>query len=205
MTLTWTPPDSDNGSPITGYIVEKRDRMSTRWTKVTRETVTELTYTVTGLNEGNEYDFRVSAENKAGVGEPSQPSKSTIAKPPYDKPDAPEHPSISNITASSMTLNWSPPLSDGGSPVTGYLIEKKDRFSSRWSRVNDYSTQDVEFIVSGLKQGSEYEFRVAAENKAGVGKPSKSTGYKVAKPPYGELIVNTIWQCNYQKLLYGFY
>ena len=123
---------------------------------------------------------------------------------PPDKPDAPGQPSISNITASSMTLNWSVPSSDGGSPVTGYLIEKKDRFSSRWSRVNDYSTQDVEFIVSGLKQGSEYEFRVAAENKAGVGKPSESSGYKVAKPPYGESIVHTSL-CNYQMFLNGFY
>ncbi|XP_038047568.1 titin-like [Patiria miniata] len=184
MTVTWSPPESDNGSRITGYIIEKRDRMSTRWTKVNRETVTETTYSVTGLTEGSEYEFRVSAGNKAGVGEPSEPSRSTVAKPPYDEPDAPGQPSISNITASSMTLTWTPPPSDGGSPITGYIIEKKDRFSSRWSRVNDYSTQDVEYIVSGLKQGSEYEFRVAAENKAGVGKPSESTGYKVAKPQY---------------------
>lgn len=40
---------------------------------------------VNGLVEGNEYQFRVIAVNKAGQSEPSRPCASFIAKPRYCK------------------------------------------------------------------------------------------------------------------------
>ena len=83
MTLSWTPPDSDGGAPITKYILEKKEAFSSRWSEVTKVTSTE--FKVTGLKEGSEYQFRVSAENKAGVGKPSEPSESKVAKLPYGK------------------------------------------------------------------------------------------------------------------------
>lgn len=84
MHLRWAEPDTDGGSPVTGYVVEKRDRFSTRWTPVvTRGEVREASLTVTGLVESQEYEFHVAAQNKAGVGKFSEPSKPTVAKPPY--------------------------------------------------------------------------------------------------------------------------
>ena len=83
MTVTWSPPESDGGSPITGYILEMRDTSSTRWVKVSRESITETTFKVKDLNEGTQYEFRVTAENKAGLGKPSDVSKAWIAKSKY--------------------------------------------------------------------------------------------------------------------------
>ena len=40
-------------------------------------------FTVTKLREGSKYTFRVSAENKAGQGKPSEPSATIIPKKPY--------------------------------------------------------------------------------------------------------------------------
>ena len=44
------------------------------------ERVTEPSYKVTGLEEDHEYEFRIAAENKAGVGEFSESTIPTMAK-----------------------------------------------------------------------------------------------------------------------------
>lgn len=41
-----------------------------------------------------------------------------------------------DITATSANLSWQAPVDNGGSPITNYLIEKKQPQSSRWSKVN---------------------------------------------------------------------
>jgi titin len=49
----------------------------------------DLSTVVAELVEGNEYEFRVAAENKAGIGEFSPPSIPIMAKDPWDKPGKP--------------------------------------------------------------------------------------------------------------------
>ena len=85
MVITWTPPASDGGSPITHYIVEKKDKTSTRWVRAHRDTVKETTLKVEDLTLGNEYQYRVAAVNKAGQGPFSEPSQPKLAKHPYGK------------------------------------------------------------------------------------------------------------------------
>jgi len=45
-----------------------------------KETVDKTSYTVTGLTAGATYEFRVTAENKAGLGPASEPSRPAAAK-----------------------------------------------------------------------------------------------------------------------------
>ena len=85
MTVSWTPPKSDGGSPIIGYKVERKETTSTRWIKVNADLVSKTSLLVTGLTEKSEYQFRVTAENKAGPGPASEPSDVYMAKPPYGK------------------------------------------------------------------------------------------------------------------------
>ena len=91
---------------------------------------------------------------------------------------------VTDITKSTVDLTWTPPDFDGGSPITNYVIEMKDRFSVRWSTVS--KPNKTAFKVTNLRAGSEYEFQVRAENKAGVSEPSPSTKPVVAKDAYGE-------------------
>ena len=85
-----------------------------------------------------------------------------------------------------MTVSWTPPKSDGGSKVTGYTVEMKQDFSPRWLMVTS-NALETSYNVTLLTTGSEYQFRVAAENRAGTGKFSKPSETVVAKHPYGKL------------------
>lgn len=77
--LKWTVPEKDGGSPITNYIVEKRDVRRKGWQAVDT-TVKELKYTVTPLNEGSLYVFRVAAENAVGQSDYCELEDSVLAK-----------------------------------------------------------------------------------------------------------------------------
>jgi hypothetical protein len=76
------PWQEDGGSPITNYIVEKQDVKTGKWEPVSKF-ARNTTFEVMGLTEGNEYNFRVSAENEFGVSEPLETALSTAAQYPY--------------------------------------------------------------------------------------------------------------------------
>ena len=81
MELKWNPPDNDGGSPITGYIIEKKEKGSPKWVKAAEVKGPNCKGRADNLEEGQQYEFRVRAINDAGPGEPSKASKSIIAKP----------------------------------------------------------------------------------------------------------------------------
>lgn len=89
---------------------------------------------------------------------------------------------VEEITEKQATLTWSPPLSDGGSEITDYVIQKKDRFSPRFSDAGEVPGDETKFTVKGLKEGDEYEFRIVPKNKAGEGKPSVPVSVKAVAP-----------------------
>ncbi|CAF3924773.1 unnamed protein product, partial [Adineta steineri] len=86
-------------------------------------------------------------------------------------------------TSESITLQWARPQIDGGNPVRGYLIEKKEKETDRWIPVNREPVAGTEYIVPGLVDGKEYEFRVAAVNRAGPREYAKTEGPIQARPP----------------------
>ena len=94
---------------------------------------------------------------------------------PTDVPGQPGTPEVKDATSTSLTIKWTPPESDGGSPITNYIVEQSERFSPRWTRVSTDTLTSCEFTVKNLPEGNTYQFRVSAENKAGVGKPSAAT------------------------------
>lgn len=55
------------------------------WEKAYESKMPLCSALITGLVEGNEYQFRVIAVNKAGESEPSDASKTFVAKPRFRK------------------------------------------------------------------------------------------------------------------------
>lgn len=91
----------------------------------------------------------------------------------------------------SMTINWEEPEDDGGTPITGYWLERKETTGKRWTRVTRDPIRPIgmgeSFVVSGLIEGSQYLFRVSAINAAGPGLASPPTDPIFARDPIGEL------------------
>lgn len=59
---------------------------ASRWVRCNTERIhPKVEYWVTELLQGCEYEFRVSAENEVGAGDPSPPSKPVFAKDPIGK------------------------------------------------------------------------------------------------------------------------
>lgn len=171
--LTWDRPPSDGGSRIQGYKVEYRDVTDTNWTSANDFLVKETTYTVHSLLVNHDYEFRVKAKNAAGFSKYSPPSKTVKMKGKYSVPSPPGTPVVTKIGRNYVDLKWTPPESDGGSRITGYMVEKRE-VGGTWVKCNDYNVVDTHYTVLNLTEGSDVEFRVYAINAAGKSEPSQS-------------------------------
>lgn len=169
MMIEWRPPKDDGGSPITNYIVEKRESNKETWGGVSSSSLA-TSINITRLQKGTEYVVRVRAQNKMGIGAPLE-SKPTVAEHSFMPPSPPGKPQTSDVSEDAVTLSWTMPLSDGGSQITGYIIERRHK-GGKWIRVNKTPCKDMRYRVLGLFEGSEYEFRIFAENIAGYSGPS---------------------------------
>jgi len=83
VTLSWTGPEHDGGSPILGYVVEKRDSMMNMWSQAAKVDKDTFTVKVTNLFEGQNYLFRVAAENQSGRGAYAELPKPVTARLPF--------------------------------------------------------------------------------------------------------------------------
>lgn len=99
-----------------------------------------------------------------------------------DEPNAPSKPKIIDWDKDFVDLEWEPPINDGGSPITGYVIEKREKGTSRWMKAGEMKEPVTKGRAEDLEEGLEYEFRVRAVNKAGQGEPSPPSDSIIPKP-----------------------
>jgi hypothetical protein len=78
-------------------------------------------------------------------------------------------------------LSWTAPTSDGGSAITDYVIQYL--YGGTWIPFVDGTSNSTSAIVTGLTNGTAYDFRVAAVNSAGQGNWSTSIASTPATVP----------------------
>ena len=98
-----------------------------------------------------------------------------------------------------VTLSWTAPEHDGGSPILGYVVDKRDSMMNMWSNAAKVDKDTFTVKVTNLFEGQNYLFRVAAENQCGRGAYVELPKPVVAKLPYGKFVHCMAWQC------YGFF
>ena len=92
-----------------------------------------------------------------------------------DKPGKPGTPEVKEATKTSATLAWTAPSDNGGSDITNYVVEYRADGAFKWKRATESVVASTTYVVKGLEENIKYEFRVAAENRAGVGPPSEGS------------------------------
>ena len=100
------------------------------------------------------------------------------------KPGAPADVHVTDVYKDSCALSWVPPLSDGGTDITGYHVEVRAGRSAHWTRVTVSPVCDTRHNISRLSPATSYEFRVIAENRKGCGEPSMPCLSFVTKDPW---------------------
>jgi hypothetical protein len=109
---------------------------------------------VSGLQGGSEYTFKIRSISTSAVSSWSAAVTATPVTAPATPPK-PTH-SVSRLTA---TVNWSAPLSDGGSAITGYLVTEAN---SGVTQTASSSARSVQF--ENLTAGEKIKFNVSAIN-----------------------------------------
>ena len=61
---------------------------------------------------------------------------------------------VENVTKTAVTLSWQAPETDGGGPLSGYLVEKRTDYSTRWVPLNrapvalpTYTARDLAEVI----------------------------------------------------------
>ena len=176
LELSWDVPE-DNGSRITGYQVERNDRIGgyDNWVRIGTAGASATSYTDRNLYSGTYYCYRVAANSSAGTGPYSDEVCGDTAG---DGPGDPEPPIVrlSSVSPNRVTITWDPPADDGGRPVQSYLYEQADdggfdgscQYHSGdrelWSdacKMVSAGTRSATF--SNLEPDQTYRFRVRAE------------------------------------------
>jgi len=104
-----------------------------------------------------------------------------------DKPSIPLGPlKVEEVRSDHVTVKWNAPEDNGGTDITGYVLEKMDLDTGRWIPAGETSPNEKVFTFSGLTPKKKYKFRVKAVNKEGESEPLEVEEAIVAKNPYGK-------------------
>ena len=174
--LEWTAPDADGGAPVTGYRIEVSTTKGATWTTLVTDTDNPSTsYSHTGLPPATRRDYRVSAINRVGAGDPSNVAEATTDP---DLPDPPANLQAEARGSSRIELSWNAPSYTGGVEITGYRIEVSDDGGTMWAvLVADTDSDDTDYAHADLDPASTRHYRVFAINVAGMSEdPSNVAG-----------------------------
>lgn len=104
-----------------------------------------------------------------------------------DKPSKPTGPlKVEEVRSDHVTVKWQKPEDNGGTDITGYVLEKMDMDTGRWIPAGEVGPNDYSFTFGGLTPKKKYKFRVKAVNKEGESEPLEVDEAILAKNPYGK-------------------
>src|SRR2546426_630056 len=179
-----------SGNSFTGQWVQLNDSsgntIATGFTPATFSVTSGSQYTVFAANfqnvvfnhwsDGNTNPSRAITPTQSTTLTAYYSTSSTTTPPP--SPTSPSSPTGLAATATStsqINLSWTAPIVDGGSPVTGYEIDRSTDGGISWfTIISNTATTATTYSDTGLASATQYTYRVSAINSAGTGSPSNT-------------------------------
>ena len=72
-----------------------------------------------------------------------------IAKDPWTEPDPPRDLNIADWDKDFVDLRWKVPKSDGGAPITSYMVEYKPYTAANWKHYADVGAAELNLTIAG--------------------------------------------------------
>jgi hypothetical protein len=162
LSVTFNPPASDGGSPITGY--EYSLNGSSTWVSVVLPDAAVNAFTISSLSNATTYAVRLRAINSIGPSSASSPSNGTT----FGVAGAPTATKAKLTGADSdIYVEWTAPASNGGSAITDYVIEYSDDAGANWQIAADSVSTATNATFTSLSRTTTYIFKVKAVNLVG--------------------------------------
>ncbi|XP_050456846.1 titin homolog [Cataglyphis hispanica] len=169
VAIRWERSPSNGGSAIVGYLVEHRRLGSTHWVRSSSGLCAFPELTLSGLEPGWRYQFRVRAQNAVGLSRPSEISepltvtlqRAAAACAPYFDLELKDTTALENEQVEFVVQFSGTPL-----PKISWFKDGFEIFSSRRTRINTDNGKSV-LLIHQTALNDEGEIKCTATNRAG--------------------------------------
>ena len=172
--LSWNKPTDNGGFPILYYNIYRSIGSPDNYF------IYDFSYSKIYIDEdveiGKTYYYKVTARNKIGESNYSEPASIT----PTAIPGAPTNLQIT--FALGVQLTWDEPNSTGGSPIIYYRVYRTTVKDSEFYSIVG-TTENTTFTDTNVEIGKTYYYVVTAINNAGESDHSEVKSVKLVTPP----------------------
>ena len=155
INLTWT----DNSLAENGYYIEQSPVDNLHFVQIAATGPNVTAYSVTGLNAGTKYYYRVRAYNAITT---SAYSNQTNATTLSTLPAAPSGLTITTLLSAKIIIAWT----DNSNNETGFKIQRKGA-TGTYTQIATTAANATTYSDTTVTDGTLYYYRVCATNSAG--------------------------------------
>lgn len=154
--------NTENGGSITSYVITATPATGSAITKTVTAGSGTRTDSITALTLGQAYAFTVTAYNGGTTGGGTSAASNAVTKTPAANPNAPTNLRVTSGNT-TLTANWTPPVSLGGGTWDSYRIFIKPSADAAFSDtptaiIGTQATSTYQF--TGLTNGVAYDVKI---------------------------------------------
>ena len=148
ITLSW----ADSVGDATGFSVEMKIGSTGGWGQVATVVGNTTSYSVTGLQNGTLYSFRLRAYNTVGYSDYSNEAAATTSLP------APSALSLTAPRSTQVSLGWA----DNSNSEQNFLVERSPNGNDSWTAGGSVGLNITTYLDDGRSPDTTYYYRVRA-------------------------------------------